>query len=314
MIVNASPDLSFIMAAFNAAPWIEAAIASALAQTGISVEVIVVDDASTDDTTVRVEKIAARDSRVRLLRRIKGGGPSAARNLALDVARGTWIAVLDADDEIAPSRGTALLALAQRTGCNVVSDDVERFLDGAPTKPWPVPSLVPEESERRITLAEYLRRNLLTSGGDNLGYLKPIFSRSFLGRHAIRYDERLRIGEDFDLCLRCLAAGTDLALLSRAHYRYRMLSSSLSRQLASADLRAMQVAYDALALEAFPDRSVRRADAAYRRSLGALFAYVSVREGLRERRWSRVLQGIGQIGFWLSVLRFGSRRLNRRRV
>lgn len=308
----AVPDLSFVMAAFNAAPWIEAAIASALAQDGVTVEVIVVDDASRDDTAARVQAIADADPRVVLLRRAEGGGASAARNLALDRARGTWIAILDADDEVAPGRGRDLIALARRQGSDVVADNVERFHDDRPREASRLLPTLADGTELRIDLATYLLRNRLTGGGANLGYLKPIFARAFLARHAIRYDERLRIAEDFDFCLRCLAAGAVLVISGRPQYRYRILAGSLSRSLTCANLDAMLAAYEPLDFARAADGRVRRADAAYRRSLLALRGYLRVREAYRRGEWSHVLAGAGRPAFWLVVLRFGSRALRQR--
>lgn len=89
--------MSVIVPAFNAAAFIAETLDSALAQTYRNLEVIVVDDGSTDDTAEIVAAIASRDSRVRLLRQMNCG-VAAARNLAISHARGTLLAPLDADD------------------------------------------------------------------------------------------------------------------------------------------------------------------------------------------------------------------------
>lgn len=89
--------VSVIVPAYNAEATIAETLASALAQTYESLEVIVVDDGSRDRTTEIVEAIAARDERVRLLRQ-PNRGVAAARNLAIEHARGEYIAPLDADD------------------------------------------------------------------------------------------------------------------------------------------------------------------------------------------------------------------------
>jgi succinoglycan biosynthesis protein ExoO len=108
------PEVSFIVAAFNVAPYVAAAIGSALQQADTEVEVIVVDDASSDGTADIVEEIAERDARVRLVRRANTGGPSVARNTAMEMARGSWLAILDADDLILPERTRRLLDLPQQ--------------------------------------------------------------------------------------------------------------------------------------------------------------------------------------------------------
>src|SRR5579875_23336 len=94
--------VSVIMPAFNAARSVAWAISSALEQTVADIEVLVIDDASTDLTAAVVEEIAARDPRVRLIRNPVNGGPGVARNFGLDAARGEWVALLDADDAFLP--------------------------------------------------------------------------------------------------------------------------------------------------------------------------------------------------------------------
>ncbi|HEX8430104.1 MAG TPA: glycosyltransferase family 2 protein, partial [Longimicrobium sp.] len=91
------PLVSVIIPAFNAAATIRRTLASALAQTYPAIEVIVVDDASTDATAALVVEVAAGDPRVRLIR-AEHGGQATARNRAIAESRGTWIAPLDADD------------------------------------------------------------------------------------------------------------------------------------------------------------------------------------------------------------------------
>ena len=99
-MTNDLPDgelVSVIVPAFNAAAFIAEALDTALAQTYENLEVVVVDDGSTDNTAEIVAAIASRDSRVRLLRQ-KNCGVAAARNLAISQSRGTLLAPLDADD------------------------------------------------------------------------------------------------------------------------------------------------------------------------------------------------------------------------
>jgi glycosyltransferase involved in cell wall biosynthesis len=93
--VTASPVVSVIIPAYNAGHYIGESVASVLAQDVPDIEVIVVDDASTDDTTRVVSEIG--DSRVRLVRSEKVGA-GGARNRGLGLARGQFIGFLDADD------------------------------------------------------------------------------------------------------------------------------------------------------------------------------------------------------------------------
>lgn len=91
------PLVSVIVAAYNAEAHLEQTCRSALSQTHRHLELIVVDDGSTDSTVAIVERLAAADSRVRLIGQ-PNGGVAAARNAGIAVARGAFIAPLDADD------------------------------------------------------------------------------------------------------------------------------------------------------------------------------------------------------------------------
>lgn len=98
------PLVTILMAGWNAERTIETALFSLLNQTHRNLEVIVVDDASTDHTAATVELIADRDPRVRLLRQSANQGPYAARNRAIEEARGDFITVHDSDDWSHPEK------------------------------------------------------------------------------------------------------------------------------------------------------------------------------------------------------------------
>lgn len=113
-----SPLVSIIIPAFNASVFIEGTIRSALAQTYAPTELIVVDDGSTDDTAARVAALAARHPTIRLIRQ-SNAGVAAARNTAVAHARGSYIALLDADDLWHPEKLARQVAHARRAGSHV---------------------------------------------------------------------------------------------------------------------------------------------------------------------------------------------------
>jgi glycosyltransferase involved in cell wall biosynthesis len=107
-----APAVSIVMASFNKARYLGAALVSAVEQ-GESTEVIVVDDASTDDSRGVIDAFASRSARVRptLLPQNRGGAH--CRNVGLRQARGDFVIFLDADDLLAPRCITGRLAVAQ---------------------------------------------------------------------------------------------------------------------------------------------------------------------------------------------------------
>lgn len=94
------PIVSILIPAYNAAPWLAATVRSAEAQTWSPIEIIVIDDGSTDNTLAVAHTLAS--DRVAIHTQ-PNRGASAARNHALRLARGEYIQFLDADDLIAPS-------------------------------------------------------------------------------------------------------------------------------------------------------------------------------------------------------------------
>src|SRR5688572_12989833 len=100
------------MPAFNVAPYVGAAIRSALAQTFTDFELIVVDDGSKDETAGIVQTIAAEDGRVRLVQQANRG-LAGARNTALRAARGEMFALLDSDDMWEPEFLAAQVAILE---------------------------------------------------------------------------------------------------------------------------------------------------------------------------------------------------------
>ncbi len=101
-IPQTDPVVSIIIPTFNRAKKIEASISRALAQTYPNIEVIVIDDGSTDETELVVTTFVRKDRRVHYFK-IPNSGISAARNKGAKEARGEFIAFIDDDDELMPS-------------------------------------------------------------------------------------------------------------------------------------------------------------------------------------------------------------------
>lgn len=227
------PDVCVIIAAWNAAATVGAAIASALAEPEVA-EVIVVDDASTDDSLDAA--ITADDGTGRLVavRQPARAGPSAARNRGIAISHAPRIAILDSDDLILPGR---FAALATAPDADLVADNI-LFVD--PERgvwpPKPPPSRICSFTD--LSLAEFVLGNIARPNRPRgeLGYLKPVMSRAFLDRHGLRYDEDIWLGEDYDLYVRMLLRNARFLLTRRLGYAALSRPTSLSRCHRAADL------------------------------------------------------------------------------
>lgn len=277
-----TPLVSVITANYNGARHLAAAVRSVLQQTLSSLELIIADDASTDDSLAVIACAAAGDPRVRVLKARKNGGPGAARNRALKAARGRYIAVFDSDDLMAPDRLEKLVARARVDHADIVVDNLLVFQDDdeAPwraflcRKAWTHP--------RWITLADYIEAGRMYSKQPGLGYLKPLFSAEIL--QGERYREDLRIGEDYDLVLRLLAKGARMRFLPDPLYRYRKHGASISHVMRREHIEQMLAADAALAVQMREQcAEVRRAQARRRRSLETALVYDRVICALKAR-------------------------------
>lgn len=254
-----APEISVIVAAFNAASFLAASVDSALSQGGVDLEVIVADDASTDNTVATAQALAASDSRIRLLTTDENGGPSAARNRAIDAARGAWIAVLDADDRFLPGRLAKLQAFAQEKNADVVFDLLEE-VDETATEP--LSSKAPRyEYATRWDFAFWAAANAGRDDGLGPGYLKPFLRRTALTDRALRYDERLRNSEDYLLIARLLATGAAVWIQPEVGYLYTRRAGSISHRIGPAHLEALLLAET----EAFADAGLDTIAAAAQR-------------------------------------------------
>jgi hypothetical protein len=120
MTTAGAPAVSVLVPCFNAEASIGRALGSVLAETTVPLEVIAVDDASTDGTVEVLRGIAARDDRVVVIPLPVNGGVSNARNRGLEAVRGTWLTLLDADDRFMPGGLASLFRAAVTTGALAV--------------------------------------------------------------------------------------------------------------------------------------------------------------------------------------------------
>lgn len=218
------PAVSVITPAYNAGPFIESAIRSVLEQSSPRFEIIVVDDASTDDTVERV--LAFADPRVNLLRLDCNGGVSAARNEGMCAAQAGLLAFLDADDECEPERLSRQLAFlacnpqvdALGTGISVMDDHGRRLGYRAYPRTH-------EEILRRMEFA-------------NPFALSAVVARKAAVMAAGGFNPMWRLAEDYDLWSRMALAGSRFANLPEPLTRYRVHSGASKNVALKAQLRA----------------------------------------------------------------------------
>lgn len=227
-LARARAKVDVLVAAWNRSDTIERAILSVIAEPSVH-QVILVDDASTDDTVARARQCCPDPERLLIHRLDSNRGPSCCRNTALQIATAPWVAPLDADDFVLPGRFQALLSLAgdwdfvcddplEIKADKVGKEEPRPVLFDHPFKPWPL-------DLRTFALGNIPRRGHLRK---ELGFLKPLIRREFLSQHSLRYDERLRLGEDYAFYARALALGGRFLIVPPQGYVSVIRSDSIS--------------------------------------------------------------------------------------
>lgn len=220
------PKVSAIVPTYNSEKYIAKAIESVLQQTESQVEIIVIDDASADATVQVVQQYKC--DRLQLLVNDCNRGPSYCRNRAIAAARGEWIALLDSDDWFAPERIGKLLQVALAEDADVVVDDLYLIFDRA-KHPWGTRFSAPLGfGWRQAKFKGLTRIDAVDFIEIDLGIVKPIFKRSFLIHHNLKFDENLRYGEDFQFCVKALIYGAKFIVYPQPYYFYCFRSDSLT--------------------------------------------------------------------------------------
>jgi succinoglycan biosynthesis protein ExoO len=215
--------VSVVIPAFNATATINEAIASVLAQTYTNLEVIVCNDASTDDTADIVETIS--DNRVQLLRNSRNLGEGLSRDRAIAAARGQWIAVLDADDAWHSQRLERLIAAIGDDSQIMVFDDIiECHHTPQGLVPWRHlygKGAFGAKSKPSVDVpaADWITRKRTL--------IKPLIPTDALRRLGETHTTR-RFAADLEFFLKLIGKGMNLRFIPEAYYYYRITPGAMS--------------------------------------------------------------------------------------
>lgn len=250
-------SVSIIIPVYNAEKTVARCVQSLVNQTCNALELILVDDGSTDQSPAICDSLAEQDARIQVLH-TANAGPAAARNAGLDKARGAYIGFADADDWAEPGMFAALYAHAQKTAADVVVCDywADQPNHSAVCKPFP--------GESRLFSAEAIRAHILPyffgyapeelssfmkhcPFADTRSYVWCCLYRASLlkDNHLLFPDEKQFYTEDNLFNLLAVFHASRLAYLAQPLYHYVEQTSTFTRhfQPAYLDCRLRKYAY-----------------------------------------------------------------------
>ena len=215
------PLVSVVVPVYNVAPYLERCLDSIAAQSWDNVEVWLVDDGSTDESPALCAAMAERDPRFHLLRQ-ENAGVSAARNLALDHARGQYLQFVDGDDFLPLDATECLVRAASATGADLV---VGRFWRAAGRRMALQGHI---RRDRVLTRQDYAEEMLKAPANFYYGVLwNKLYRRCLLEGARLRFDTGISWCEDFLFNLEYLRRARLIAATARPVYCYVKRPGSL---------------------------------------------------------------------------------------
>ena len=209
------PKISVIIPAYNAETYLEPCVRSVLQQTYQNLEILLIDDGSTDKTWEVCRRLAAADSRIRPIHK-QNGGVSSARNAGIAAASGAMLLFVDGDDELKENGLEALIEAQQRTGADIVAAWYDM---GAPI-PYPEAGDVVWKGTE--ALQKSLEDHPLT-----YSVWAKLYTREIIGD--TRFQEGIRVNEDSLFVFRLLCKQPCFAGIKDVVYFYRPNAASASR-------------------------------------------------------------------------------------
>ena len=223
------PDVSIIVPCYNVAAYVDSCLDSLVRQTLRNIEIICINDGSTDETWIHLLRWKEKDSRIILLNQ-RNAGVSAARNAGLDAARGLYVGFADPDDYMDPEMYSRLFSAALEydadiveCGNHVFEDSSDRLIEAKRRSPS-------RHFEENASPASFFRDSIW--GKMDICVWSKLFRKSMLDPHRLRFNVHLKSGaEDETFRLMAVPHASRLLFIPDCLYYYRLMrNGSLSRR------------------------------------------------------------------------------------
>ncbi|MDR1207710.1 MAG: glycosyltransferase [Rickettsiales bacterium] len=237
------PKISVIVPVYNVAPYISRALDCLLGQTIGTMQIICIDDGSTDGGSEILNAYALGDPRIMLIKFPENRGVSNARNAGLDAAQGDWIGFLDPDDWVDADFYAKLVAAAENAGADMALGNVE-WRRG-------------DESGTREDLLMRVDRN---KHEFVYCWWAAIYGRRMIMDNEIRFPPGIICGQDFVFLNRAVLAANSVRTVYDTFYHYDMRENSSFSDALSPEKIDSQIAARRMALEHMNSQIIRAED------------------------------------------------------
>jgi len=216
--------ISVIVPAYNCQDTIERCIKSILNQTYKNLEIIIVNDGSTDKTELILRKIQKQDDRIKIVS-IPNGGVSHARNIALDMVSGDYVTFVDSDDYIDKEMYSELMILIEEYNVKIAHCSYKNiYTDGRVVSVGDTGKIVVQPHDDAILCL--IQGKLFTGGIWNKIYSKELID-------GVLFDESIRFNEDILFCFQLFDKADKTVYLDKAFYNYVANENSATHTVSS---------------------------------------------------------------------------------
>ena len=231
-MTSKAAKVSLIVPVYNVETYLGRCLESCSAQTLNDLEIICVDDGSTDNSGKILDEYAKEESRAIVIHK-ENGGLSSARNAGIRAATGEWLMFLDSDDYLEPNA-------CERIWCEGQDEYTEIIVFGSDFFPkYPVPENVQWLRDVLYTKAQRFNRfeidTLLYVPGTKPFVWRQAFLSEFLKSHALQFEDDLRFAEDIVFQFKAFPRARSTSFIADSLYRYRVTRNGSLMQKADAD-------------------------------------------------------------------------------
>lgn len=216
---NENPLISILIPVFNVSRYLEDCLNSVICQTYSNIEIIIVDDGSSDSSGEICDVYEKKDSRVRVVHKANEG-QAATRNLLVDLSRGEYLVFVDSDDIITPTYIEDLYELTQKYDCKIAATVLRTFKDGETVSN----NASQAYTECCISSLQAIEWMNYQTKLDTWPVCK-IYHKSVFGNKNLRYP-LFKISEDLALTFVLLLESDKVAYLNKPNYYYRLHNNS----------------------------------------------------------------------------------------
>ena len=219
-----NPLVSIIVPVYNAEKTIGRCIESILKQDYTNFELLIIDDGSKDNSGVICDEYAAGDNRIIVVHK-ENSGVSDSRNMALDMAQGTYLQFLDADDWITPNATRTFAEAAEDNKADMVISDFYRVVDKRVSQKGSI------DKEGLLTREEFASEMMENPSDFYYGVLwNKLYRRDIIEKHHLRMDLKISWCEDFMFNLEYMRHAHDYYVVQLPLYYYVKTKGSLVSQ------------------------------------------------------------------------------------